>query len=75
MVGAIKEATEPRVPSYKFEVIISRSVGSSCSNSGTCDAILVTNPVISHERGKDRIVTMTNGTHPWSFGIKLFHNV
>ena len=50
------------------EVKCPRNVGSSCSNSGTCDAILVTNPVISHERGKDRIVIMTNGTHPWSFG-------
>jgi hypothetical protein len=29
-------------------------VGSSCSASGTRRVNLVTNPVISHERGKDR---------------------
>jgi hypothetical protein len=28
---------------------------------------LVTNPVISHEWGKVRIVMTTNGTYPWSF--------
>jgi hypothetical protein len=33
-----------------------RKVGSSCSTSDTRRVNLVTNPVISHERGKDREV-------------------
>ena len=49
------------------EVKRPRSVSSSCSNSGTRRAIIVTNPVISYERGKDRIVITTYGTYPWSF--------
>jgi hypothetical protein len=36
---------------------------------------LVTNPVINHERGKDREVLTTSGTHPWSFVTQIFHNV
>jgi hypothetical protein len=35
---------------------------------------LVTNPVISHEWGKDRIVITTNGTYPWSFVTQIFRN-
>ena len=34
----------------------SRRVSSSCSTSDTCRFNLVTNPVISHERGKDQEV-------------------
>jgi hypothetical protein len=30
-------------------------------------APLVTNPVISHEVGKDLEVYLTSGTYPWSF--------
>ena len=41
-------------------------VSSSCSTSETRRVHLVTNPVISHERGKDREV-FTSGTYPWSF--------
>ena len=33
---------------------------------GTCHFTLVTNLVIRHERVKDQIVIMTNGTHLWS---------
>ena len=39
----------------------------SCSTSDTRRVNLVTNPVISHERGKDWEVFTTSGTYPWSF--------
>ena len=39
------------------------SVSSSCSTSDTRRVNLVTNPVISHERGKDRGVLTTSGTY------------
>ena len=42
-------------------------VSSSCSTSDTRHVNLVTNLVISHERGKDREVFTTSGTYPWSF--------
>jgi hypothetical protein len=47
--------------------VCSERVASSCSTSYTRRVNLVTNPVISHERGKDREVLMTSGTYPWSF--------
>jgi hypothetical protein len=34
----------------------------------------VTNPVISHEWGKEREVFTTSGTYPWSFVTQIFHN-
>jgi hypothetical protein len=40
----------------------SRRVSSSCSTSDTRRVNLVTNPVISHERGKDQEVFTTSGT-------------
>ena len=49
-------------------------VSSSCSTSDTRRVNLVTNPVISHERGKDREVFTTSGTYPWSFVTQIFHN-
>ena len=49
-------------------------VSSSCSTSDTRRVNLVTNPVISHERGKDREVFTTSGTYPWSFIKQIFHN-
>ena len=49
-------------------------VGSSCSTSGTSHVNLLTNPVISHEWGKDREVFTTSGTYPWSFVTQIFHN-
>jgi hypothetical protein len=36
--------------------------------------MLVKNPVINHERGKDREVLMTSGTYPWSFVTQICHN-
>ena len=33
---------------------------------------LFTNPVISHDRGKDQILIMTNGTYLWSFVTQLW---
>ena len=49
-------------------------VGSSCPTSKTRRVNLVINPVISHERGKDREVLTTSGTYPWSIVIQVFHN-
>jgi hypothetical protein len=45
-------------------------VSSSCSTSGTRHVNLVTNPVISHERGRDREVC----TYPCSFATHIFHS-
>jgi len=56
------------------ELRCSGKVDSSCFTSGTRRANLVTNPVISHERGKDREVFTTSGTYPWSFVTQIFHN-
>ena len=47
---------------------------SSCSTSGTRRVDLVTNPVISHEWGKDREVITTSGTYTWSFVTQIFQN-
>jgi hypothetical protein len=41
-------------------------VSSSCSTSDTRHVNLVTNPMISHERGNDREVYTTSGTYSWS---------
>jgi hypothetical protein len=56
------------------ELRCSRRVSSSCSTSDTHRVNLVTNLVISHERGKDREVFTTSGTYPWSFVTQIFHN-
>jgi hypothetical protein len=49
-------------------------VNSSCSTSDTHRVNLVTDLVISNERGKDREVFTTSGTYPWSFVTQIFHN-
>ena len=49
-------------------------VNSSCSTSDTRRVNLVTNPVISHERGKDREALTTSGTYSWSFVTQILHN-
>jgi hypothetical protein len=49
-------------------------VSSSCSTIGTRRVDLVTNPLISHEWGKDREVITTSGTYPWSSVIHIFHS-
>jgi hypothetical protein len=56
------------------ELGCSGRVGSSFSTSGTRRVNLVPNPVISHERGKDREVFTTSRTYPWSFMTQIFHN-
>jgi hypothetical protein len=56
------------------ELRCSGRVDSSCSTSDTRLVNLVTKPVISHERGKDREVFTTSGTYPWSFVTQIFHN-
>ena len=56
----------------------SARVSSSCSTGGTRRVNLVTNPVISHEWGKEREVFTTNGTYPWSLSknfISIRHGV
>jgi hypothetical protein len=52
----------------------SRRVSSSCSTSDTSRVNLVTNPVISHEYGKNRDVLTTSGTYLWSSVTQISHN-
>jgi hypothetical protein len=52
------------------ELRYSGRVSCSCSTSDIRRVNLVTNPVISHERGKDQEVF----TYPWSFVTQIFHN-
>jgi hypothetical protein len=78
----------PAAPAYGVHVYIfqlkrhSRACGSyqdgrvssSCSISGTRRVDLVTNPVASHEWGKNWEVLTTSGTYPWSFVTHVFRN-
>jgi hypothetical protein len=54
----------------------SRRVSSSWPTCGTHRVNLVTNPVISHEWGKDRdrVVFTTSGTYQWPFLSQIFHS-
>jgi hypothetical protein len=54
----LKIATRTPLKTW-VELMCSGRVGSSCSTSGTRSVTLVTNPVISHERGKDWVLLMT----------------
>jgi hypothetical protein len=56
------------------ELRCSGRVSSPCSTSDTRRVNLVTNPVISHERGKDQEMFTTSGTYPWSFVTHIFHS-
>ena len=56
------------------ELRCSERVSSSCSTSATRRVILATNPVISHERGKDREVLTINGAYPWLFVKQISHS-
>ena len=56
------------------EPMSSRRVSSTCSISGTCRVTLVTNPMKSHEQGKDRKVFTTCETYPLSFVTQMFCN-
>ena len=56
------------------ELSCSRRVSSFCSTGGIRCVNLVTNPVISHEWGKNREVFTASGTYPWSFVTQIFHN-
>ena len=53
------------------ELRCSWRVSNSCSTSVN----LVTNPVISHEWGKDRDVLTTSGTYPWSSVIRYRYSI
>jgi hypothetical protein len=55
------------------ELMCPGRVSSVCSTSDTRRVNLVTNPVISHEIGKDREVFIS-GTYPKSFVTQIFHN-
>ena len=46
---------------------------SFCPTHDTCHVNLVTNQVICHKWGHDRVV-FTSGTYPWSFGTHIFYN-
>jgi hypothetical protein len=56
----------PLVSSNSPKVDMTYLKGSSASTSDTRRVNLVTNPVISRERGKAREVFTTSGTYPWS---------
>ena len=56
------------------ELMCSGRVSSSCSTSDTRCVNLATNPMNSHEWGKDREVLTTSGTYQWSFVTRIFHN-
>ena len=51
-----------------------RCSGRVSSSSDTRRVNLVTNPVISHEWGKDWEVFTRSGTYPWSFVTQIFYN-
>jgi hypothetical protein len=44
---------------------VNSGVSTSRYTRGTGRAILVTNPVINHQRGKDRSLITTDGTYQW----------
>ena len=67
------EPLEPYLQT-RGEHMSSRRVDSSCFSSCTRRVTLITNPVISHESGKDRIVITTSGTYQWSFVTRIFRN-
>jgi hypothetical protein len=52
----------------------SGSVSSSCSTCGTRCVTLVTNTMISHWWGMERIVITTNRTYPWSVVTQIIRN-
>jgi hypothetical protein len=54
------------------EPMFSGKVSSSCTTSGTRRATLVTNPVISHEWGKDQVMLTRIGKYLLSFVIQIF---
>ena len=54
-----------------WTLMLSWMVRSSYSTSGTSRVNIVTNPMISHEWGKDREVLTTSGTYPWSFVTQI----
>ena len=56
------------------ELWCSGMVSSYSSTSGTRHVNLVTNPVISHEWGKDREVFTTSGTYQCSFVTQILNN-
>jgi hypothetical protein len=68
-----KDRVTRTLPKTGVELGCSERVSNSCSTSDTCRVNLAANPVISHERGKDREVFTTSGTYPLSFVTQIFH--
>ena len=56
------------------ELKCSGRVSSCCSTRDTRRINLVTYPVVSHKRGKDRDVFTTSGAYPWTFVTQIFHS-
>ena len=58
---SIKLKIEHNTDPTKLSVNSGVRASSACSTSGTSHVTLVTNQVISHERGKDRYALTTSG--------------
>ena len=69
-------STKEQLTIYKTgsELVWFGRISISCSTSGTCGVILVTNPAISREYRQDHEVLTTSGTNPWSFVTQIFHS-
>jgi hypothetical protein len=67
----ITQKTKDRTTRTKIktgcEVRCSGKESRSCFTCGARRGTLIRNPVISHEKGKDRIMITTNGIYKWSF--------
>jgi hypothetical protein len=59
-----KDRVTRTLPKTGVDLECSERVSNSCSTSDTRRVKLAANPVISHERGKDREVFTTSGTYP-----------
>ena len=59
---------------HRGGVRCSGRVCSSFSTSNTRHVNLVTNPVMSHEWGKDQEVFTSSGTYPWSFVTQILYS-
>ena len=64
----------PKKKKQSKKELMNRRFCISCCTSGTRCVAYVTNPVISHEWGKDHVVIMTNGWYPWSPVTHIFRN-
>ena len=70
----ISKSRATRIPQKVGELRCPGRVSSSCSTRGSRCVTRVTNPVISHELEKDRVVMTTHGTYLWPFVTWIFRN-